>query len=117
MTWQGIEPSSDRLARVCGIPGRKAEALLSMEKLWQEFEIIARVSQSLRVRMIWLTTGRTIPAVTEIFKPEHLTALEIVDSLPSEQVALWLAQGRRMAANVTPLRPARQNGTRRSRRL
>jgi hypothetical protein len=96
MIARGLRTARD-LSKACDISPRDAELLLAMASPPPVVALLARVCRFLKVRMIWLTAGETVPHVTGLMTPEDLEVLDIVSSLSREQLKEWLDYGKQLS--------------------
>jgi hypothetical protein len=92
----GLETAED-LARHCKIPLEDAELALSVSTTPRLLSIFSRVAQALRHRMIWLTTGDSVPQVFGTFTEHDLRALNVLGTLSEHDRERWLKLGERLA--------------------
>jgi hypothetical protein len=88
----GLETAED-LARHCKIPLEDAELALSVSTTPRLISIFSRIAQALRHRMIWLTTGDSVPQVFGSFTKADLDVLTIAGALDKKALAVWIRTG------------------------
>lgn len=99
---KGLEATPENLVRLSEQRGEPitleyARLFLSMDLPPEIVEQFARASRALGARMIWVTTGRTVPYVTEAMLPEVLELIELIESLSLDKVERLLQRGKRLA--------------------
>lgn len=93
---KGLEATPENLSRVSGLPVSRAAAILAMGEPPEIVRDLGKVSRSLNVRMVWLTTGQTVPHITEAFRPEELAALDIAGELDNSGLRKWIRTGKHL---------------------
>jgi hypothetical protein len=92
-----LEPSPETLAKVCDISEQDAELFFSQSSPPPLLRLWAKVCKKLRVRMVWLVAGDSVPQVTGTLGPEDMRALQIIGSLDKAEAKRWLAVGEQLA--------------------
>jgi hypothetical protein len=96
MTAQALEPSPETLAKVCDISEQDAELFFSQSSPPPLLRLWAKVCKKLRVRMVWLVAGDSVPQVTGTLGPLDMEALRIAGTLDAKQLRAWLRSGQHM---------------------
>lgn len=97
MLARGLDPTPESLARVAGISPQNAALLLTMDRVPELVSDIGKAAMGLQVRMLWLTTGETIPQITSTLSPDDAAVLAMSDALDTEKRRRWLSRGKRIA--------------------
>jgi hypothetical protein len=95
MMARALAPSPEVLAKECGISAQDAELLFSAP-LPSILALWAVVCVKLRIRMLWVLTGRSVPQVSGTLGPQDLEALQILGRLDDKARRAWLRTGRHM---------------------
>lgn len=85
----------EQIARVAGVSTVMARRWLRSRDARISALHLAALSRALRVRMIWLATGESVPQVMGALTAEDIDALSIVSQLNERDRKLWLKAGKR----------------------
>lgn len=84
----------EELAELAGISVRVARRWMHMRKAHVSAARLAPVARALQVRMIWLSTGESIPQISEVLSRQERELLEVADSLAPAQLRTFIAIGK-----------------------
>lgn len=98
MLARGMCATPENLAKACSglLTLEEAKMLLEIKSLPPIFRAIAIVCRGLQVRMIWVTSGQTIPQPTGLMTRDDVEVLELLESLNPEERGRWIARGKRL---------------------
>jgi transcriptional regulator with XRE-family HTH domain len=95
MLMAGITEAKE-LAMIAGITPQMARRWMKMPRADVAAWRLAPVAQRLRVRMVWLANGGTIPHVTGMLGREEVEALTILGALDDGARRRWIERGYRL---------------------
>ena len=89
----GLEPTTETAAREFKIPLTRAAKLLTLVTPPEDVADFASAARRCDVRMIWLSTGQSIPQISEHLTRDERKLLQLADGMDADTLRTFIAIG------------------------
>lgn len=96
----GLLPTAETAAREFKIPLPRAARLLTLEQPPEDVADFARAARRCDVRMIWISTGESVPQISEHLTRNERKLLQIADNMDTITLRAFIAIGESLTTKV-----------------